>query len=955
MRTIVTDLETKEESFRDQLDGRRLVCEIDFDEELIGKLQEGLQSLHLGAWKAFPHVAAVTTVGVGVYRYKSGSYWDHWSWLEKPNETVQWGKRFEKFLNDHSTLETFRFLVDSEGAHRFVAPILAHGGVPNSCLDELFEIITRYGSTGESGDELLEYLQGQISSLTIHSVPLERFIKYGGEVAEDLVGRLVAMRDARDGNDEATFGLPQHISRRFHRWLQEHTSVAASSRARFPTPVVRLDPRALRLDLRLPPCGDHPDAGRSWHVQDHSYSSDRMTLIPLREPWSALEVVNGNRRFVFRGLSEECQALFFDPRTGHLIREPEKRRLPERVWAIVPDGIEISATPDDNEPFEPWKGYNIVSLDLEGADALRVGSRIFEVRRPFFTGELQPLPWVHSAGKLPVLAHAPALGWPGEANVVVERDSKPRGEISISASDFRELLTDPGEYNLVLRGPLGQRFRLPSFVLIPGLQVEVEPAIRFANSQSVRYDVSLPNSQVPPGAGSMLSLTSTDVELPLEVEVPGRRFSLVLSVPRLEWLFSSTENVDGEAEQWNATELSVPISELDESLFPQLVVRLPLVAATQDLEIFLENANGSRLESRSIRVLDDRIWRFDLRQARGWCVASGRVETVDLVVRDSGRVLHKGRALEIRPEWDLVQEDFNVSWKKDESEHVVTWRWIERGPVSSGRWLVLEPCWRPWEEPTLQRQLQPHERHDYEFRVRLNGLRPGKYRARAIHAPWGLNDPSASEACAEAAVDVYKEVWPQIFSLDAPPGDHRHYLEALVAHWAKPELVRRGPPAPVGMTGDQVVAFLKDLEAVKRRCGDPLPPGWNDSLGIFWKNLSATLEIVSTIDRSSHRIWDMVLPHPLVLSLSSITRSEQELLKNIVLNHRSLRPATHWTARQSQDVMKTWRKMLSRNQVPARLGDVLFVCERFEVVDARAASGTKTEYATLKKEHEQRV
>ena len=49
--------------------------------------------------------------------------------LDAPADRIAWGKWFEDFLKHHESLETFRFFKE-QGAHRYVAPILANGGIP---------------------------------------------------------------------------------------------------------------------------------------------------------------------------------------------------------------------------------------------------------------------------------------------------------------------------------------------------------------------------------------------------------------------------------------------------------------------------------------------------------------------------------------------------------------------------------------------------------------------------------------------------------------------------------------------------------------------------------------------------------------------------------------------------------------------------------------------------------
>ncbi len=941
-------LRQKEREFESSLRGKRLICEIPLAEGLIGELQNELEALGLNAWDDFPSVAAVTTVGVGVYHYQSGTYWDSWPGLDKANEAGRWGQRFERFLGAHPTLETFSFL-RIERALRYVAPILAHGGVPLSCIHELFDLVARFGATGESGEELLEYLQSRAPTLGIHFVPVKRFIEYGGEVAEDLVGRLVALRDAYE-TDQAGFGLPPHILQAFRRWRQVHREAAATRGARFPAPTIKLDPGSYKLNLHLPPCDGHPDAGENWRFGDKCFPSSRGGDPILRKPRESWEVVNGERHFTFRGITKTSPALFFDPRTGQLIRGPEKRRLPERVWVITREGTTLSVQPEDEEEYKPWPGFRMVSLDLEGRTHLEVGGHLFEVRRPFFHGDMEPVLFVHSRDGLPVLNEPPRIWWEGKANLTVEFERKPQGNIDVEAGALAELLTDAGEYRLLLRGPLGDAQAL-HFLLAPGLRVEAKPNVRLPNGSSIDWHVTIPGGEVLLNGVPRAFMRSQERQPQADVVIRGRHLHLILTVPQLEWALSASREIEEAGEgRWSSACLSVPISQLRDDLFPHLIVRLPRLAQTEGMEISLVNGTRSEwLRSRPFTVRTDRIWRFDLRQARSWCETSGVVETLKIVVR-AGSEIYRGAALEIRPEWDLDAETLRVSYSETESGCVTTWEWSESGPCSKGRWLTLEACWRPWEGTTVTRRLNPEERGRPPLQLAIPRLRPGRYLAKAIHAPWGLVDGVRPEPVAEKPVDVRKQEWPDVFSFTTKTEDIEQYLEALAAHWTKPELVRFGPPAPDNLGVEDLRTFLDYLLDVDRICQGIVPQGWNESLGIFWKNPDATLEATSALAEKP-AIWEKVLPDESILSTEEIGKSERSFLREVILNYREFAGRCSSKGLQSPKLMRKWRRNFRRNNVPV-LGNLLFLCERFDVVDGQSAFKTRTEYELLKRGHE---
>lgn len=87
-----------------------------------------------------PMCLAIVLVGLGITKYKEGDYWsgvhtdigipDYPIWEQKL------GKFFLKFLKEKDLPN-----LDIKGAHKYVTPILYHCGIPNSCLDEYFEMV----------------------------------------------------------------------------------------------------------------------------------------------------------------------------------------------------------------------------------------------------------------------------------------------------------------------------------------------------------------------------------------------------------------------------------------------------------------------------------------------------------------------------------------------------------------------------------------------------------------------------------------------------------------------------------------------------------------------------------------------------------------------------------------------------------------------------------------------
>ncbi|RLF51458.1 MAG: hypothetical protein DRN19_02785 [Thermoplasmata archaeon] len=105
-------------------------------EQFSDNIQEGTKFVKTKT----PSCFAYFLVWKGIFDYRAGDYWSgfrEFAGLSDPNWQAKWGKIFINFLESNG-LSCFDNI---KGAHRYVTPILMHGMIPNSCLDEYFEKI----------------------------------------------------------------------------------------------------------------------------------------------------------------------------------------------------------------------------------------------------------------------------------------------------------------------------------------------------------------------------------------------------------------------------------------------------------------------------------------------------------------------------------------------------------------------------------------------------------------------------------------------------------------------------------------------------------------------------------------------------------------------------------------------------------------------------------------------
>lgn len=122
-------------------------------EQILDDIQKGTKFLETET----PTCLSCFLVWKGILDYRDGDYWSAIKdsvGLSDPNWQVRWGKIFIDFL-ESNRLPSF----DIKDAHRYVTPLLIHGMIPNSCLDEYFEKILKSGLTDSADPEEIRSLE----------------------------------------------------------------------------------------------------------------------------------------------------------------------------------------------------------------------------------------------------------------------------------------------------------------------------------------------------------------------------------------------------------------------------------------------------------------------------------------------------------------------------------------------------------------------------------------------------------------------------------------------------------------------------------------------------------------------------------------------------------------------------------------------------------------------------
>lgn len=400
----------------------------------------------------YPCSYAVFLVAVGAYHYEEGAFWqavrDATDLPIPPTQALWWGQLFEEIVR---TLPVAQF--PSMGGQRYVAPILAHGGIPDYCLGDFFDhflqpLVTRPEFAALSTEEFIQQRLRQASISYITDKPVLRFLEYGGPLAVDFLERCreMALRFAEEGEipSPEAVGLPPRVVQRYRAWL-EGRDRPSPRRATLRSPVLFLDPWRLGVSLHLPslsvtaqglslrvlwrvsPC-DNPEIPAELRREGAGWKTDPLKIpLPTPAPEYRVSLVlvldreNGDplevpvREWRIPGVTEERPLLWFDPKDNALISLRDA--LPgARLWVLRHPDVTLEADPPEglrvSEQFPrlPWGWSDFVGeeVDLSRARSLRArrGDRSLEYA---VLGDLQGQPSLEGDNRLPVEDGLPPL------------------------------------------------------------------------------------------------------------------------------------------------------------------------------------------------------------------------------------------------------------------------------------------------------------------------------------------------------------------------------------------------------------------------------------------------------------------------------------------------------------------------------------------------------------------
>ena len=917
------DIENKLSS---ELQGKRLICEAEFNEEEVKGWLETIIFEGIDSWITHPALSAVITTATGIYEYKGGDFWTAFSEFFPTINKTEWGRRFNKFIRNHDTLESFQ---DLQG-HKYVARILAHGGIPRYCLPDFFHLLVSLGDPEQPGPEFIENIRHE-KSLKHVDKPVRRFLSHGGEVAEEFVTRCLALWLASEKGGSGTHGLPKRVADAFSEWYRENPPNPRSGQ-RFPKPQVRISPQNLWVYLYLPRCDNHPeiDQNTCWEAIGKKWAVSREHHVPLSLNNKWVIKCNG-REVVLKGINDSEPVMFFDPDNGKVIPDLRVRQLPENLWAVLEKSLIVKPVPVIKERVPGWQDHDFIVLDLAEHLYVKIGEKSYAVRRPFFHISHDPtVKGVTGANNLPVYYQSPNIDWKGKANFSLIQDGKNTGNIDIRSDQLKIWFDKPGAYEFHLRGPIGHNIH-KKFVMIPNLNLDIRPPIMGPDTHSLECNVTADQVEIcdlegraPPFQGHYCS------SFTFKVLRDGIEEELVTTVPRLQWRALTAVK----EEPWRNEPITLSIHELETAEHPRLVCKIdPMtidMSVTLDAEDDPTNTPNVPQNQQYSSDRKQNFWSFDLRTVCDQIRQSGKSEKFKISVRATdGAVLYDSIILTVRPEWDL--QDFRAELNKTTSSIRVGWK--ETGPAISGRWLILIPLWRPWESPVQKHELSATETWLFEWPSK--NIRPGRYIVRAVHAPWGHDNWFEAEYLCQKILDIKMGALSATFECENNSEKTiETYCEHLLAHWYIPEEVKKAPDPPLKLTHKQIVDFLGFLQLAKsvEWLRNPID---GSSPSIFHMNSRATTEAVEGMEELPD-IGSVVLSAYEIISLD-LGERDKKFVEDIVYNYTELdkSPKAVRTVKNKNkrkylsEPMQEWHRNLSTEKPP--LGGIFFLCEKFDL------------------------
>lgn len=371
--------------------------------------------------RIYPRSFCMFLVGMGLYGYSEGDYWTavkETTGIHSPHQ-LGWGELFLGILRSYDLP-----LFSEIGGHRFLTPILAHGGIPEKSLGDFFNYVLepwrkKPEYAGLSGREYAPQALAHLESYPAVDRPIKRFLEYGDEAAWDFLDQCLAMFRFTEQNGEIPLAhevrLPPYVLRGYRQYLDDAPVVGSNKRLR--TPRLFLNAAGARFTLNFPPqsieatrvgsgyfiwqfrlrlCLESGESSyTTWESRRFKAKSQGYDILtredeaPIDDPAHEIEIRFGPEADTLDGIEVwRTWQLYLQPTADQpplaVFRYPEgaavrwNQTLPTGTyWLLVPRKISLFA--EGGEYFEeggkffgPWEAWKLEAWDLEKAITLNL-------------------------------------------------------------------------------------------------------------------------------------------------------------------------------------------------------------------------------------------------------------------------------------------------------------------------------------------------------------------------------------------------------------------------------------------------------------------------------------------------------------------------------------------------------------------------------------------------------
>ncbi|MQY18088.1 hypothetical protein [Nocardia macrotermitis] len=399
----------------------------------------------------FPALTLTTLIGHAGLAYEQGRYWESfWSELDLARDAD-----FEQLLRTElgTLLRRFGLREFPELGHQYVQVMAVHAGIPVHCLGDLVDVIEQHIAHGRdpSGAALFEWLTepGMGYRLNQLDVPVRNFLRFGGEVAVDIVDRIIEfagyMREHPDaandlGLDSSTTGLPDVLLDALIDRLTERPfgsyAVASNPAARAHRPTVAYSRIDDEIVVEVPYPARSPEvpwlvsfdgdvrevyAERAWGFSDDEAQPTTAVPVPRRVRQIVLTHPPSGAEHRISLVDKDNPLLVFDER-GHLLAR--RMALPRgEVVVVHPHDAtlldayrEVPIIAVEQAVPTGWRDWRARVCDLDDVDGIRLERKgqlgpIQQVR-PVGAPRLdlgEPIPGVTTCTGLAVYAERPTV------------------------------------------------------------------------------------------------------------------------------------------------------------------------------------------------------------------------------------------------------------------------------------------------------------------------------------------------------------------------------------------------------------------------------------------------------------------------------------------------------------------------------------------------------------------